>query len=154
MTRAIEPAGAIAVLVCTIALCACAAPHPSPTAEDPGAVALQLFSLPEEPPQEGALAQIFDPDALSGGRVSLLDALEALAGFPPPELLAVEAIEGDEEAFADLAVELPGGGRAAFSVKLRRLEAEGWRVAWFQGPGVEWPSRGRRGESLSTSSPP
>ena len=60
----------------------------------------------------------------------------------------------DEDAYADIVAEMEGGSEARFSVRLRPVDSESWRVIWFQGPGVEWPPPTRRnGDSLSTSMP-
>ena len=122
--------------------------------DDPGSVALHLFALAADEPDQEQLATIFDPDMLSQRGVPLLDALDVIAGSAAPDLLGVDTAPGVDEAFVDLAVALPGEGRAVYNVKLRRSGELGWRIAWFQGPGVEWPARGRRGESLTTSAPP
>lgn len=125
-----------------------------PDMNDPGVVALQLFALAADAPEQEQLESLFDPDPLSSQVVSLLEALDMLADSAPPDLLRVETAPGADEAFVDLTVELSGGGRAGYSVKLRRLESDDWRISWFQGPGVEWPRLGRRGAGLTTSAPP
>lgn len=130
----------------------CSGPEPDPN--DPGAVALHLFTRAANAPDPAELLEIFDPDGLADRKVPLLDTLDVIAGSSSPELLGVDIGPDSDEAFVDLAVELPGEGRAVYSVKLRRLEEFGWRIAWFQGPGVEWPTAGRRGAGLTTSAPP
>ena len=130
----------------------CSAPELDPN--DPGSVAQHLFTLATDGPAQEELATIFDPEVLPEHPVALLDALDAIADLEDPELLAVDSSPDTDEVFVDLALALPGEGRAVYSVKLRHLEQAGWRIAWFQGPGVEWPDRGRRGPGLSTSAPP
>lgn len=127
---------------------------PGGNTDDPGPVALRLFALADAEPGPEELERWFEPELLASRGVPLLDALDGIAGSGSPTLLAVETAPGAEEAFVDLAVSLPGGGRAVYNVKLRRLGEDGWRIAWFQGPGVEWPPREERGASLTTSAPP
>jgi hypothetical protein len=115
---------------------------------------MNLFVVAGEQNRPAELDSVFDPVSLATGEVALLDALDALAGSPPPELTGVHLSEGEEEAFVDLDVELPGGGRASYNLKLTTGTDGGWRIAWFQGPGVEWPPSGGRGNGLTTSVPP
>jgi len=149
-----RPARVIGAILALAVLAGCTAEAPPPPAGTPGAAALRLFSLAGEEDRSAEFETIFDPDALADRRVALLDALDSLAASPAPQLTGVSAPEGADEAFADLSVELPGGGRAFYSVMLLASPAGTWRIAWFQGPGVEWPRRGRRGDGLTTSVPP
>jgi len=144
--------GVVPLLLGLLALAGCSAPEPD--AHDPESVALRLFALPAAASTVDPLAAVFDPLQLSGGRADLLDALDGLAAPATPTVLGMQTAPEGAEAFVDLEVELPGSGRAVYNVKLRRLGEQGWRIAWFQGPGVEWPTRNPTGPSLSTSAPP
>ena len=150
--RAHSTAGLILALLGLAAFVGCSAPELDPN--DPASVALQLFTLADAEPGQEELDRLFDPDALANRVVPLLDALDGITGSATPSLLGVETAPGTDEAFVDLELALPGEGRAVYNLKLRRFGQEGWRIAWFQGPGVEWPPRNRRGASLTTSAPP
>jgi hypothetical protein len=134
------------------ALAGCDSSAPDP--DDPGAVALRLFRLAGDEPPAPELESLFEPDALKRSPVSLLDALAALPAGAEARVRGVEQATGGRQAWADLSVELPGGGRADYTVQLRATEGRGWRIAWFQGPGVEWPVSDPGGAGLSTSAPP
>jgi len=142
------------LLVVVVALAACG----RGTDHDPGAVAMRLFelSLIDEPTDE-QLGRAFDPLPPVDQRAALLDALSTLADVASLRIVDVDLPAGPDDAFADLAGLLPGGGSARFTVRLRK-RTEGpdpWRVTWFQGPGVEWPvAESGRGDGLSTSAPP
>lgn len=141
--------------VLALALIAGCAEKPDAVPQDgPGAAAMNLFTLAIEENRPAELDSAFDPGSLDGGDVALADSLDVLAGLRPPELIGVYSSDDGVEAFCDLAVELPGGGRATYNVKLSASPDGGWRIAWFQGPGVEWPRRERRGDGLTTSLPP
>ena len=150
--RAPSTAGVVLTLLGLALIVGCSAPEFDPT--DPGSVALQLFTLSDTEPGPQELDLLFDPDELANHVVPLLDALDGIAGSAAPRLLGVETAAGTYEAFVDLELALPGEGRAVYNLKLRQFGQEGWRIAWFQGPGVEWPPRNRRGASLTTSAPP
>ena len=142
------------LLVVVVALAACG----RGTDHDPGAVAMRLFelSLIDEPTDE-QLGRAFDPLPPVDQRAALLDSLSTLADVLSLRIVDVDLPAGPDDAFADLAGLLPGGGSARFTVRLRK-RTEGpdpWRVTWFQGPGVEWSvAESGRGDGLSTSAPP
>ncbi len=142
------------LLVVVVALASCGRGEDS----DPGAVAMRLFELAliDEPTDE-QLRRAVDPLPPAEQRAALLDALSTLADVASLRIVDVDQPAGPDDAFADLAALLPGGGSAHFTVRLRK-RTEGpdpWRVTWFQGPGVEWRAAGSGGGSgLSTSAPP
>ncbi len=153
-SRRSRPYWSAGLLAVVVALASCG------RAEDhgPGAVATRLFELAliDEPTDE-QLRRAFDPLPPAEQRAALLDALSMLANVASLRVVDVDRPAGPDDAFADLAAVLPGGGSAHFTVRLTK-RAEGpdpWRVTWFQGPGVEWPAAGAgRGNGLSTSAPP
>jgi hypothetical protein len=144
--------GKLLLLLGLLTVAACSVPAPDP--QDPASVALQLFALSESDPGAEELRAWFDPDLLTDQNVALLDALDGISESAAPNLLGVESEPNSQEAFVDLEIELRGAGRAVYNVKVRRIGEDGWRIAWFQGPGVEWPSRNRKGAGLTTSAPP
>ena len=152
MKQALSTTGALLLLLGLMTVAACSAPAPDP--QSPASVALQLFALCGTEPEPEELQAWFDPDFLEDHDVELLDALDRISESAAPNLLGLESDPNAQEAFVDLEIELRGAGRAVYNVKLRRIGAEGWRIAWFQGPGVEWPSRNRKGAGLTTSAPP
>jgi hypothetical protein len=148
-------AAAFLFVICLAGSLAACRATPDPDA-GPSRAALRLFELARvEDPTDEQLGRLVDPVPRDGALASFLDALSGLGTAADPEVIAVSRPEGPEDAFVDLAAELPGGGSARFSVRLRASGAETWRVSWFQGPGVEWPtSRAGRDQGLSTSAPP
>ena len=81
-----------------------------------------------------------------------LDALDALASIVDPEVTGVEPLPETNRAIVDILGILPDGGTALYSVQVERDEAGAWRIGWFAGPGMEWPTPGRRrDEGLTTS---
>ena len=134
---------------------ACGGPEPDP--QNPASVAVHLFALAGREPAFEELAATFDAKTLEAWQGPLLDNLDALSRLgasEPPEVLGVDRVPGTPEAYVDLAAELPGRGRADCSVLLRSTGETGWRIVWFQGPGIEWPPRSRRDAGLTTSAPP
>jgi hypothetical protein len=128
----------------------------SPTLDrdDPGSVALSLFELSHRELHQAELEALFEHEALAEQSVSLRDALGRLPPSAEPRLLRTDPSPDGQEVYADLALELPGGGQAAYTVELRAAVDGGWRIAWFQGPGVEWPPSGGSDPGLTTSAPP
>ncbi len=142
------------LLVVVVALASCGRGEDS----DPGAVAMRLFELARiDEPTDEQLRRAFDPLPPAEQRAALLDALSTLVDVASLRIVDVDQPAGPDDAFADLAGLLPGGGSAHFTVRLRK-RTEGpdpWRITWFQGPGIEWPAAGsERGNGLSTSAPP
>ena len=117
----------------------------------PEAAAISLFELAGSEPEPDRIDATFGPvdDELS--RARLLDALEQLPPTDEPQVVEVVPRADSGPVIVDLAVMLDSGGEATFSVKLDR-DADGpWRIAWFQGPGIEWPRSARRKDNgLST----
>jgi hypothetical protein len=150
----VRRAGALVVLLASLA--ACGGPDDERGVDDPGLAALRLFELARiDEPTDDQLRVALDPVPVEDGRAALLDALAALT--LAEDLYIVEVVQpaGPEDAFVDLAAELPGGGVAHFNVRLRWVEPGSWRVSWFRGPGVEWPpSPAGPGQGLSSSAPP
>ena len=122
----------------------------------PAAAALELFELAREvDSQAERLETTFDALPPADDRAALLDALELLGAVDVLRVVDVQLAAGPQDAFVDLDASLPGGGLAHYTVRLRASEVQGWRVTWFQGPGVEWPgSERRRSDGLSSSAPP
>ena len=153
-SRRARPYWSASLLVVVVALASCGWGEK----HDPGSVAMRLFELAliDEPTDE-QLLRAFDPLPPAEERAALLDALSTLVDATSVRIVDVDQPAGPDDAFADLAALLPGGGSAHFTVRLRK-RSEGpdpWRVTWFQGPGVEWPAAGSgRGSGLSTSAPP
>ncbi len=124
--------------------------------DDARDAALELFRLAGTPaPDDDALALVIDRDLLARGGAACRLALASLAGASSPRPVAIAPLGGPERAAVDVEAVLPGGAVARFSVEARRQQDGTWRVAWFAGPGVEWPSaRPRTGEGLTSSAPP
>lgn len=143
---------ALLLLLAGAALTACSEPGPPTAAEQ----ALLLFDLSgREEPDEERLAACFDPLPDGAERAALLDALEALAQFSQPRVVAEQRAAELSLAVVDLTASLPGGGSADCSVHLEGSDETGWIVRWFGGPGVEWPRHRRpRGEALTSSPSP
>ena len=137
------------------ALTACGAPDPP---MDPAAAAaVELFSIAQglDPSPDELAARFDEPPQNEGRRATLLDALATLAALPAPRVVAVELQTDPNDAFVDLESELAGGGLARFTVRLAADGAGGWRVRWFQGPGVTWPANGGvRNQGLTSSAAP
>jgi len=145
-----------AVLVTALLGVGCGDAGAPPTDPGPGDAALLLFDLARiaEPTGE-ELAAVIEPVPAGGKRATLLDELSKLAGVTALHVVEVSQPAGPGDAFVDLEARLPEGGIARFSLRMRGSEPGGWRVAWFQGPGVSWPpGKSRPGESLSSSAPP
>lgn len=140
------------VLLGTLACCGRTEP------QDPGVAAMRLLELAQvDEPTDDQLRRAFHPVPSDAQRAALLDALSALADVASLRVVDVVRLADPDDAFADLAALLPGGGSAHFTVRLRKRmeEPDPWRITWFQGPGVEWPAAGSgRGDGLSTSAPP
>ena len=149
-----RPSWSAALLVVLVALASCGPGED----HDPGAVAMRLFELALiDEPTDDQLRRAFDPLPPTEQRAALLDALSTLAHVASLRIVDVDQPADPDDAFADLAALLPGGGSARFTVRLRKCmeEPDPWRVTWFQGPGVEWPATGSgRGNGLSTSARP
>jgi hypothetical protein len=153
-----RPAAAILpVLSCCLALLACGrAGKPDPGPEE---TALELFELARAPlgegPDDAALVTMFGVEAGDPARVSLLEALDALAGAGTPSVVSVQPLDTLHRVAVDLEAESPAGGSARYSVQVERGAGGGWVVRWFQGPDLGWPAeRPPRGEGLTTSSGP
>jgi hypothetical protein len=127
-----------------------------PQADSPAAAALALFELAgADPPPEEELGALFGSALDELQRASLLEALAAIADASEPTVVRTEPLSGLDRVAVDLSAAAPAGGRAEFSVQLQQAAGGEWQISWFQGPGVEWPRRGRpRGTGLTTSALP
>jgi hypothetical protein len=146
---------AAAAVIALLALTACSDGEP-PGPPGPEQRALQLFepSLREEP-VAAEVALLFGAELDGAARAALFDALAALPDSPVIEAVASEEMEVLDRMVVDIKAGLPAGGSAKYSVQLEQTDGGGWRILWFQGPGVEWPGQGRtRGDGLTTSAPP
>lgn len=143
-----------------IAIAACGSPPSPPELEplDPIAVALDL--LASSSTEEGRLRlaeRRFTVEIDDADWPILHDALESLGGLTDPQPGIAEPLDAGPdptEFIVDLDVAISELGRGVVSVRLRR-DNSSWRIEWFQGPGTEWPLRGRpANEGLSSSAPP
>lgn len=122
----------------------------------PGGAAVALFELAgTDPPSEAGLAELFGAGLDEVQRAALLEALAGIADLSEPTVVRTEPLSGLERVAVDLSAATAAGGSAEFSVQLQQAGGGEWQIRWFQGPGVEWPRRGRRrGEGLTTSALP
>jgi len=139
-----------------LALAVTACVTPDDGGSDQGDAALRLFDLARiEEPTDEQLHSVLAEVPAADGRAQLLDALAALADASDPRIVEIVQPAGPGDAFVDLTARLADGGEARFGVRVAAVEADTWRVRWFQGPDVDWPaSRRPRGDALSTSAPP
>ena len=121
----------------------------------PGNLALELFEIArEEDPAPERLDALFELGHDDRLRAELGDALELLAVAVDPQIVRVEPMAGPGKTAVDLVAGLPGGGSADYSVQFAEREGV-WKIVWFDGPGVDWPTRSRgRDEGLSSSPAP
>jgi hypothetical protein len=96
---------------------------------------------------------LFD-EVSDASTIDLLEAIEALPTVVASRVTRVDLDLEGREAFVDMDGELPGGGSATFSVRLRCDPEARWRIVWFQGPALEWPLHTAKGDGLSQSAPP
>jgi len=144
-----------AAILAVLILTACGEEEPA-TQAGPEQTALRLFELAQDkqPPEE-LISELFGPGLDDRERAALLDALSALAGPSAPEAAGSERLEGLDRVAVDIAAALPAGGEARYSVQLEQTAQGEWKILWFQGPGLAWPSKARpRGDGLTTSSGP
>ena len=126
----------------------CGPDAPEPTG--PERVVLELFALSADPGEDDLL-RLFGPESDGRRRAVLADSVELLRPAREPRIVGLEEIEGPRRVVIDVEAGLDGGGAGLWSVQVDTV-ADGWRVTWFQGPGVEWPpARQRRDDGLSTS---
>ena len=128
--------------------CGPAAPEPS----EPERLALELFRAAAQPERE-RLDLLFGPATDEAARAVLADSVERLLPAREPRIVGMEELDGPDQVVIDIEAGLEGGGSGLWSVQVETADG-GWRISWFQGPGVEWPpSRRRRDEGLSSSPP-
>ena len=130
-------------------------PAPPATPEE---AALALFRLAATPLDEDsgldAVAEVVEADLWSDDPGSLLDAIEALRGVEDIRVVGAEGLDGLDRWVVDLEGRRPGPTLADYTVQVASAGEDLWRVVWFRGPGVEWPTRrSPRGEGLTTSPP-
>jgi len=142
------------VALLAISLVSCRSPGTSQSG--PEQAALDLFALAGENPRDDLRVDgMFELGPDDPGRSELLDALDELADAGPPQITDVQPLPGLGRVAIDLYAELDGGTIARYSVQLEPGAGGGWKVRWFQGPGLSWPRRRvPRGEGLTTSGPP
>ncbi len=122
---------------------------------EPAATALRLFEAASSDPAPEQVDGLFGPVEEGLSRATLLDSMAELARAGSPEVTDVVELAELATFAVDLVARLPGGGTARYSVQVVAEEDGSYRVRWFQGPGVEWPSQARRrGPGLTTSNPP
>ncbi len=137
------------ILIALLAGLPSCGPDEPATAE---AVALELFVLArQEEPDGERVDALFGPIDGERERAELLDAMGLLRTEGSPVIL--DSYTLDERLGFDLEARLPSDGAARYSVLVDITSPPG-EIVWFNGPGVEWPERGRDGTGLSTSSPP
>ncbi len=142
-----------AVLVAATAACnRSEGPQPG----SPAAAAVALFELAtSDPPPEQELEELFGTDLDDVQLAALLEALAGITDLAEPTVVRTVPLSGLDRVAVDLSAATPAGGSAEFSVQLERSAGGEWQIRWFQGPGVEWPRRGRpRGAGLTTSALP
>jgi hypothetical protein len=144
-------AATLAVLILT----ACGEEEPA-TQAGPEQTALRMFELAQDKqPSEQLISELFGAGLDERERVALLEALSALAEPSALEATGSEQLEGLNRVVVDIAAALPAGGEARYSVQLEQTAQGEWRILWFQGPGLAWPSKARpRGDGLTTSAGP
>ena len=143
-----ERSGWIATLALLVAAVGCGQSAAPPEE----AAALRIFGLTGAAPDEPRLQEWFELGQDEGRKTALLDALDALGTVVDPEVTGVEPLPETNRAIVDILVALPGGGTALYSVQVERDGAGAWRIGWFAGPGLEWPTPGRRrNQGLTTS---
>lgn len=144
----------VTIVACALTTAGCPGDSPDAPPLDPAArAALEVFDLAQRDDPDGErLEALFGPFE-EGPPADLHDALGALAAAGPPEIVGRERIEDLDREVVDLEAPFDGEGTGRFSVQLTvRENGDGYRVTWFQGPGVDWPPRRRpRDDGLSTS---
>ena len=113
---------------------------------------MRVFGLAGTAPDEPRLREWFVLGRDEDRKTALLDALDALAAIFDPTVTAVEPLPETEGAIVDIRGSLRGGGTALYSVQVEPDERGGWRIGWFAGPGVEWPTPGQRRDGGLTTS--
>jgi len=137
------------------ALAACACTERPAPGEDPTDTAARVFELAAESPRTARrISALFGEPGDDRRRAALGDALDALETTGAPVLVEVVALESDARLAIDFRAPLTGDAEGFYSVHVERSESGLWTVRWFQGPGVEWPDRSRRGDGLTTSNAP
>jgi len=144
----------LAVVIAALSGCADTREAPETKPSGPSDVVFELFRLvsvddPTPESVEGLFGKVGDEQA----QASLLDAIRALRPVSEVEIVETYPMNNLLRLSFDLLGRLPGGGLAEYSVQLDTASEPG-TIVWFSGPGVEWPTRRRRGDGLSTSAPP
>lgn len=124
---------------------------PPATREETVLALFELARVAETEPEQ--VDRLFGAIADERERAALLDAIDALGSADEIEIVEIYPMDELIRESFDLVGRLPGGGSARYSVQIDTATDPG-RILWFSGPGVEWPTRRRRGPGLSTSAPP
>jgi hypothetical protein len=144
----------LAVVIGTLTGCADTTESLQATPESPSDVVLELFRLvPLDNPTAETLDGLFGDVGDEKANAALLDAIQALRPVAEVEIIETYPMNDLLRISFDLQGQLAGGGVAEYSVQLDSTMEPG-TIVWFSGPGVEWPTRRRRGDGLSTSAPP